>query len=113
MYVYGAARLLAQELKQSDEFLAYKALKDEVYKDETTRALIKQYKKLQFQYQTQQISGMTPDEALTSQLKKYGELLGFNEKAAQFLSAEYRLQTMVNDIYKIIGDACEIDLDIF
>ena len=113
MYVYDRARLLAQDLKESEEFRAYKALKDEAYKDDTTRTLLKQYKKLQFQYQTKQLSGAAPDAATTEQLKKYAELLSFNDKAAQYLAAEYRLQVIVNDIYKLIGDACEMDLDIF
>ncbi len=59
------------------------------------------------------MSGQTPSTELTEQVNRMGEMLGFNQKAAQFISAEYRLQIMINDIYKIIGDACELDLDIF
>ena len=113
MYCYDRARLLAQDIKQSDEFLKYKALKDEVYKDESLKALLRQYKKLQFQYQTQLMSGGTVDDDIAAQMQKLGEVLAFNQKATEFLAAEYSLQEMINDIYKIIGDASEIDLDIF
>lgn len=113
MYSYDRARLLAEDIKDSAEFKEYKAIKEEVYADEATKGMIKQYKKLQFQYQTQLISGQEPSQELTEQVKKLGEVLGFNAKAATFLTAEYKLQVMVNDIYKIIGDACELDIDIF
>ena len=113
MYCYDRARLLAADIKESKEFIEYKALKDEVYADDATKGMIKQFKKLQFQYQTQVMSGQTPSPELTEQVNRMGEMLGFNQKAAQYISAEYRLQVMINDIYKIIGDACELDLDIF
>jgi cell fate (sporulation/competence/biofilm development) regulator YlbF (YheA/YmcA/DUF963 family) len=30
---------------------------------------------------------------------------------AEYLAAEYRMQTIVGDVYKIIGDACGMGLD--
>lgn len=78
MYCYDRARLLAQDIKQSDEFLKYKALKDEVYKDRKPEShLLRQYKKLQFQYQTQLMSGGTVDDDIAAQMQKLGEVLVF------------------------------------
>ena len=46
-------------------------------------------------------------------LKKVGEVLAFNPKVTEFFAAEYKFNTIVSDIYKIIGDACELDTGLF
>ena len=110
MYVYDRARALAEDIRQSDAYKAYKALKDEVYADESAKGLIRQYKKLQFEAQASMMTGQQPDAALMEKLGKTGEVLGFNPKVTEFFAAEYKFQTMISDIYKIIGDACELDM---
>jgi len=113
MYVYDRANALAEDIKQSEEFKAYKALKDELFGDENTKGLIKQYKNLQFEAQAAIMTGGQPKEETMDKLKKLGEVLAFNPKVTEFFSAEYRFQTMVSDIYKIIGDACELETGLF
>ena len=44
---HATAHRLAQEIRQSEEYQTYHALKEEVMADETTAALLKEYKKLQ------------------------------------------------------------------
>ena len=44
---YSNAHRLANDIRQSEEYQTYHGLKDEVMADETTAALIKEYKKLQ------------------------------------------------------------------
>lgn len=111
MYVYDKANELAALIKKSDEYLAYKQLKDEVYADETNKALLKEYKSMQFEAQTAYLTGKEPDAELLEKLKKLGEVLQFNAKVSEFLMAEYRFHTMINDINKIIADACDIGAD--
>ena len=41
---YSSAHRLAQDIRQSEEYLTYHHLRDEVMADETTAALIKEYK---------------------------------------------------------------------
>ena len=43
-------------------------------------------------------------------LQKIGELLQLNQDASAFLFAEYRLNRVVSDIYKIIAEAIDVDL---
>lgn len=113
MYIYDRANALARDIKESQEFQAYKALKDEIYQDENTKNLVKQYKSIQFEAQAAMMSGKQPDNELLEKLKKLGEVLAFNPKVTEFFAAEYKFNTLISDVYKIIGDACEIDLDLF
>lgn len=113
MYVYDRANLLAQDVRESEEFKAYKALKDEVMSDAGNKDLIRQYKSLQFEAQAAIMSGAQPTDEQMDKLKKLGEVLSFNPKITEFFAAEYKFQTLVSDIYKIIGTACELDTGIF
>ena len=113
MYIYDRAHELADDIKNSEEYKNYKAIKDEVYADATSKDLIKQYKKLQFEAQTMLMSGKEPDKEIMDKLQKLGEVLGLNAKVGEFFAAEYKFQTLVSDIYKIIGEACDFGNDLF
>lgn len=112
MYVYDSANALAASIRQSEEFKAYKALKDELFKDENTKSMLKQYKALQFEAQAAILSGGQAPEETMEKLQKIGEVLQFNPKVTEYFAAEYRFNTIMGDIYKIIGDACELDTGI-
>lgn len=111
MYVYDRANSLAQDIKESSEYKEYKALKDEIFQDETTKNLVRQYKKLQFEAQTQMMSGKQPDAEIMDKIKKLNDVLVFNSKVNEFFIAEYKFNTLISDIYRIIGEACDVDVD--
>ena len=111
MQVYDKAHELAAEIKKSDEYREYERLKGPVMADETNKKLIAEYKKLQLEAQAAYLSGSAPSDETMDKLKALGGLLNFNSNVAAYLAAEYKLQTMVGDVYKIIGDACGIGLD--
>lgn len=107
--IYDNARRLAEELKNSEEYCAYCAAKERAFANESTRNLIGEYHKLQMKAQANAISGEKNDELL-QKLQKLGEILQFDSDAASFLMAEYRLNTMLGDVYKILAEAIDIDL---
>lgn len=109
--VYDKANELARLIKESEEFKEYKSTKEKALANDTTAALIKEYHKLQISAQAAIVSGNKNDEAL-ERLQKLGELLQMNADASAFLFAEYRLNRMVSDIYKILADAIEVDLGV-
>ena len=49
--------------------------------------------------------------ALTdSALQKLGEILMLNQEASAYLMAEFRLNQMLGDVYKILAEAIDVDL---
>ena len=110
MYIYDRANLLAQDIKECPEFQAYKTAKDALYADENAKALVSRYKKLQFEAQATLMSGGKPADETMQQLQKLGELLAYDPKAGAFFEAAYRFNALISDIYKIIGEAAEIDM---
>lgn len=111
MYIYDRANALAADIRESEEYKAYKNLKDEIYADENSKNMIKQYKAMQFEAQTTVMSGKQPDAELLDKMKKLGEVLAFNPRVSEFFAAEYKFNTLISDIYKIIGEACDIGTD--
>ena len=107
--VYDTAKRLADELKSSEEYREYHAIKARAMENKTTRALIEEYNKLQIQAQAAMIAGDRESEPL-KKLQKIGEVLQFDADASAYLMAEFRLKRMVGDVYKILAEAVDIDL---
>lgn len=107
--VYDKARELARMLKDSEEYKEYKQASEKAFENETTKALIKEYHQLQMQAQASVVSG-NKDDALMEKLQKIGEVLQLNGDASRFLFAEFRLNRMLGDVYKILAEAIDIDL---
>lgn len=113
MQVFDKAHDLAKELQKCPEYIEYKRLKEIVTADEKTKALLADYKKLQLEAQAGYISGKEMPQEMMDKLKKLGEVLAFNHDVTDFFAAEYRFQTLVGDVYKILGDACDLGFDLF
>ena len=109
---YSAAHNLARAIRDSEEYRTYHGLKGEVMADETTAALIKEYKKLQVTLQMAAMSGQEPDSTDMQRFSGITSLLFANQDVSQYLLAEMRLQQALADIFKIITDAADIDLGI-
>lgn len=100
--IYDNANEMAALLKKSDEFQELKQIKDEVFEEESSKRMIADFKKLQFEAQAMSLSGQEPPQELMEKIQKMGEVLQLNPKVTEYFTAEYRLNTLVTDLYKII-----------
>jgi len=107
---YSTAHRLAQEIRQSEEYQTYHGLKDTVMADETTAALIKEYKKLQVKLQMGAVAGHQPDGEDMQRFQGITSLLFTNPDVSRYMLAEMRLQQTVADIFKIVNEAAGLDL---
>ncbi len=111
MFVYDKAHELAKEIISNADYKEYARLKEIVMVDEQTKGLLRDYKKLQLEAQASMMLGGEPSEETMDRLKKLGQVLAFNPDVSAYFAAEYRFQTMVGDVYKIISDASDLGLD--
>ena len=107
--VYDKANELAKDIRESQEYKTFSEAKDKAMQNETTVSLLKQYHKLQYEAQAAMVAGRQDEECL-QKLQKLGELLQMDRDASAFLIAEYQLNRMLGDIYKILADAVDVDL---
>lgn len=103
------ARALADKLRASEEYRTYQETRERAYASKPTAALLDKFQKLRMKAQAAAVAGK-PDRDADEKLQKLGELLQFDENAAAFLLAEYRLNTLVGDIYKVLAEAVDLDL---
>lgn len=110
--VYDTAKNLARELQASPEYSQYVEARERATENEATRTMIDEYHRLQIQAQAAAVSGANNTELL-QKLQKIGEVLQFDQDAAAFLMAEFRLNRMLADVYKILAEAIDVDLSPF
>ena len=111
MNPYDLAHQLARAMKDSEEYREHARLRETAYEDETNRALLDEYKRLQFRMQAKLASGENMPEEDLQRLQQIGTLLQLNPDMSAYLLAEFRFQKMLSDIFKILADVADIDLD--
>ena len=111
MNPYDQAHALARALKESEEYREFIRLKETAYDDSTNKALLDEYKKLQFRLQAKAAAGESLPQDDMQRLTQIGALLQFNPDVSAYLMAEFRFQRMLSDIFKILADVAGVDLD--
>ncbi len=111
MNLYDQANDLAAELRKSEEASEYRRLKELVEADDTNRALLGEYRKLQVALQMQAIGGPKADEDAVQRFSQISSLLYMNSDVQAYLLAEMRLQKLMADLLKIIAEAGGLNMD--
>lgn len=109
---YDAANTLARQIRESDEVQDYLRLKEIVEESETTRALLKEYKRLQMVVQMAAMSGQQVPVDEMTRFQQISSLLYSGTDTSKYLLAEMRLQQSLADIYNIIAKASGIQLEL-
>ena len=80
--------------------------------DETTAALIREYRKLQMKLQMAAAGGQTPDAEDMQRFSGISTLLFSKQEVSNYLLAEMRLQQALADIFRIVTEAADLDISI-
>ena len=107
---YSSTHRLAQEIRDSEEYRTYHELKESVMSDETTAALIREYRKLQMKLQMAAAGGQTPDAEDMQRFSGISTLLFSKQEVSNYLLAEMRLQQALADIFKILTEAADVEM---
>jgi len=107
---YSTTYRLAQEIRDSEEYKSYHDLKETVMAEETTAALIREYRKLQMMIQMSAMSGNAANQEDVQRFSGISTLLFSKPEVSQFLLSEMRLQQMLADIFKILTEAADVDM---
>ena len=109
---YSQAHALARAIRESSEYKTYHSLKESVMADETQKALIKEYKKLQVSIQMGMMSGQNASTEDMQRFTGISSLLFSKPEVKDFLTSEMQLQVALADIMKIITEAADIDIEL-
>ena len=105
MNVYDEAHGLARALKESNEFKEFDRMRKEVEQDPDVSKMLGELQTLQIQLQTAQMTGNQPDADTMSRMQSLSTMLATKPLAAKFMQTEAAFSVMMNDVFKIIGEA--------
>ena len=105
MNVYNEAHNLAAALKECDEFMVYNDLKEKINANPELNKALNDFQFQQIQLQMKQMQGQEMGEEDINNIQQLYGILMRDPLAGEYLQAEMRFSMMMNDVYKIIGDA--------
>ena len=105
MNVYDEAHNLARAIKESNEFKEFDRMRKEVEQDADVSAMLGELQKLQIELQTAQMTGSQPGPETMSRVQALSTMLATKPLAAKFMQTEAAFSVMMNDVFRIIGEA--------
>lgn len=105
MNIYDTANRLAQELKQSEEYVNYKMAKETLSLKPDLKKKVEEFEVSRYEAQITAMQTGKSDEEKTKKMQElYLELIE-NEDAKRFFETETKFNLILSDVNKIIGDA--------
>lgn len=105
MDVYDTANRLAQEIKQSEEYMNYKMAKQTINLNTELKQKIDKFEKIRYEYQLMTMqTGKQNEEQYKKMQSLYKELIEI-EDAKKYFEAEMKFNIVVADVNKIIGES--------
>ena len=105
MNVYDEAHGLARAIKESNEFKEFDRMRKEVEQDADVSQMLGELQKHQIELQTAQMTGNQPDADMMSRMQSLSTMLATKPLAAKFMQTEAAFSVMMNDVFRIIGEA--------
>ena len=105
MNIYDTVNKLAQEIKESEEYINYKMAKQALDLNSELKIKIKEFEKKRYNVQIKVVqTGKRSEEEEKEVERLYLELVE-NEEARKYFEAETKFNIIIADVNKIIGDA--------
>ena len=104
MNPYDKVNELVRAIKESEQVKEYMKLKEELYKDEKNKEIIKDFRDKQTEVQSLLMQGQEADAEKMEKLQSLYQILVANPAIKNFFDKEVQFDVMLSDIYKIIGE---------
>ena len=107
MKVYDLANDLANEIKQSEEYITYRTTKDAINLNYELKRKIDEFENARYEAQIIALQTGKDDEQKMKHVQElYGELIQ-NEEASKYFDAEIKFNVLIADVNKIIGNVVQ------
>ena len=105
MRVYDEVNNLAQAIKDSREYLEFKAIRSEVFANPELRGQVEEFERIRYEEQLLAMQGEKQSDEKMAKLQELYTILVQNEKVKEFFDKEVRFNIMMADVNKAIGEA--------
>lgn len=110
--VRTATEQLAAAIRDSEEYRQYQALKDNVMTNEASRALLREYQRLQTKLQMAAVSGFDAAQEDVQRFQQLSSLLYMGGDTAQYLLAQMRVQQLTGEVFQSVAKAAGLDFEL-
>lgn len=100
--IYDTANQLERDLRELQEFKTVKESFESIQADETAKALFDEFRNVNIDLQQKQFSGQEITEEDIQKAQELGQKVGENDHIKALMEAEQRLNTIMQDINRII-----------
>lgn len=104
MNFYDKVYELVRELKNTEEYTEYMQMKEQIQKSPEIFAKVKEFKDKQREQQIQYISGKEMTEEDKQYMQNLYSIIIQNPESAKFFEKEIKLNVLLADIQKILGE---------
>lgn len=104
MNFYDKIHELVRSLKETEEYKTYLSLKEALKEDPKTYEMLKDFKKKQEEHQINYMNGKEMSEEELNNMQNLYSILIQNEKVRTLLESEMKLNVMLADLNKIVGE---------
>lgn len=105
MNIYDTANRLAQEIRQSEEYVNYKMAKEALNMNSELKEKMKEFAQKRYEVQMEYMQTGNKNEHREKKIQDlYMELIQ-NEEAKRYFDAETKFNIVIADVNKIIGEA--------
>ncbi len=112
MNVFDIAHQLAKSLKESNEYKTFKELEKKMKSNPSIKSMMEDFRKSQFEVQNVQMRGQQVDEDKLNKLQELSTLIMKEPTISEYVKAEVRFTQMLTDIYKILGESVEFNINL-
>ncbi|MBO8156166.1 MAG: YlbF family regulator [Bacillaceae bacterium] len=105
--VYDYAHDLEKGLRESEEYKGLKQAYDAVMNDESAKRMFDDFRETQIVLQQKQMQGQQISEDEVEKARKMVELVQQHPQISKLMEQEQRVNTLINDISKIITKPLE------
>lgn len=109
MNVYEEAHSLKKAIKESEEYKQYKAAADKIKENPELDKMMKDFMDKQIEMQTKQMLGEEASAEVMESIQKLSGIVMADPAAAEYLQCQMRFSLMVQDVYKILGEAITVE----
>lgn len=105
MNVYDTVNKLASEIKNSNEYLEFKKIKQEINSNSELKEKINEFEKNRYQVQMLAMQTGEPNEEMYKKIQEeYTELIKY-ENVMKYFDAELKFNVLLADVNKIIAES--------
>lgn len=111
MNFYDKVHEMVRAFKETNEFKEYIELKNKLKTETEAYDKLKEFKEKQKKYQLEYIDGKSQDKESLDEMQNLYSIVIQNETSRKLLENEMKINVMLADMQKIIGDALKDIID--